>query len=304
MPIHIEKARTSWRRVAAFCALAWLATGPTLAEVSGPAGLAFVGLVDKDWRLFVVRDDGALQQISTVTEPRTPAYSARLARFAYIAADGALRELELGTGTDTELLRPSNKVAYTQPAYRPTSDEIYVVALRDGSSIETDIGRVDRSTQRFVVVLHQRSAQFEPSFTRDGTRMIYSNVACASECPKIIQEVWTMELGSGVAEQLTLFNAVARQPAADPQGAVVFASNREGFYQLWRATKAGGETVSLTQERAIDESPVVSDRGDVYFIRRTAAGARLMRLDRTGEATVVRLDASITDLRDLRWGQM
>jgi hypothetical protein len=304
MLVPVEKTRTMRHGFAALCALASVVAGSAVAEVAAPAGLAFVGLVDGEWRLFVTREEDALQKISTATEPRTPAYSARLARVAYIAADGVLRELDLRSGIDAELLRPSKTVAYTQPAYRPTSEELYVVALREGSSIETDIGRVDRSTQRFVVVLHQRSAQFEPSFTRDGGRMIYSNVACASECPKIIQEVWTMEMGSGVAEQLTLFNAVARQPAVDPQGAVVFASNREGFYQLWRATEAGGETVALTHERAVDESPVVSDSGDVYFIRRTEAGARLMRLDRTGEVAVVRLNASITDLRDLRWGQL
>lgn len=293
------------RLLSLMCAVVLLAGTSAHADVTSvapPEGLFFVGLVGGQWRMVVVESQGKLRHIVTTSEPRTPAYSEPLGRAAYISAAGELRELDLATGKDTALLLPSSKVAYTQPAYRPGTDELYVVALRDGSSVETDLGRVERAAKKLVVVLQQRSAQFEPAFTRDGAQLIYSNVLCASECPKIIQEIWVMDVVGGATRQLTLLNAVSRQPAAGISSAVVFASNANGYYQLWRI-QPGAAAQQLTREAAVDESPAITASGDIYFVRRTANGGRLMRLTTQGEASPIKLDDSITDVRDVRWGR-
>lgn len=271
----------------------------TAASADLPVGMSFVGLVKDEWRLFVVDASGA-RAVKTAGEPRTPAYSAHLQRVAYISSAGELRELDLKTATDTVLLRPSVKVAYTQPAYRPQTDELYVVALRDGSSIETDIARVDRIAKRTVTVLHQRSAQFEPAFSADGAQLLYSNVACASECPKVLQEIWTMDVVGGISEQRTLLNAISRQPVSSDAG-VIFVSNAGGSYALWKST-ASGEATRLTHDSVLAESPVVSDSRTIFFIERSPQGGVVVALGEDGTTRPVALPTDIKDVRDLRWG--
>lgn len=268
-----------------------------------PKELMFVGLTDSEWRLFIGDASASPRRIATLSEPRTPAYSVAHGRIAYVAATGAVHEIDLAGGGDMTLLEPSAERAFTQPAYRPGTDELYIVALKEGSSVDTDIARVDRAAKKATTILHQRSSQFEPSFTKDGARMVYSNVLCASECPKIIQEIWSMEVVGGVAEQITLLNAVSRQATVDPLNRIVFASNKGGYYQLWRVDEAGATPQRLTQEPTVDESPAITDAGDIYFVRRTPTGGRLMRLDVAGQTHRVELGASIHDVRDVRWGR-
>lgn len=266
-----------------------------------PAGLVFVGLRNDRWLLFAGTGDANPRSIATVTDPRTPAYSKGQQRIAYVSSEGAVREIDLRTGEDAVLLESTRSHGYTQLAYRPGTAELYLVVLHQGSSVDTDLAVLDRDKRQARIVSRQRSAQFEPAFTSDGAQLIYSNVSCASECPNIVQEIWSMDLVSGVVQQLTLLNAVSRQPTIDAAGAVVFASNEQGHYQLWRLAP-GAQPVRLTDAAAIDESPVSSDRGEVYFIRRTADGGQLMRMDANGSLTAVALGRDIRDVRDLRWG--
>lgn len=271
------------------------------ANDSLPPGVSFVGLVDGEWRLFIVEGGGVLRSLRTRGEPRTPAYSSRLQRAAYVSAAGELREIDLQSSSDSLLLKPSATFSYTQPAYRPRTDELYVVALRDRSSVETDIVRVDRGAQRATTFLLQRSAQFEPAFSADGQRLFYSNVACASECPKVLQEIWAMDVVGGIAEQRTLLNAVSRQPAAGSDDLVIFVSNAQGSYELWRSGSTG-KAEPIARAEGIAESPITTHDGEVYFIKRSAQRGVIVRLLDDGAARPVALAATIQDVRDLRWG--
>jgi len=267
-----------------------------------PKDLLLVGLQQGEWRLFVGDGERGLTHVHTESEPRTPAYSVERNRIAYISDRGAIREIALVTGKDTILLEPKPTQAYTQLSYRPGTDELYVVVLRQGSSVDTDLARIDPSKRAATTVSRQRSAQFEPTFTADGKHLIYSSVSCASECPKIIQELWSMDVVSATPQQLTMLNSISRQAVTDAKGRIIFSSNRDGHYQLWRLDGGDAQPQRLTSEPVVDESPAVSASGEVFFIRRTATGTRLMRLEDSGKVSSVQIDPAITDIRDLRSG--
>ena len=268
-----------------------------------PAGMAFVGLQDGAWRLFVVRADGAPKAVATQPEPRTPALSRDGQRVAYVSASGELREVDLRSGADAVLLRPDAEAAYTQPAYGPSADALYVVVLKRGSSVDTDIATVDRQAGRARPVVTQRSAQFEPHVSADGRVLLYGHVACTLECGKIIQEVWARDLLTGEAEQLTLLNGISRQASHAPDGAVVFSSNGAGPYNIWRLPRRGARPEQLTEGTVTDETPVADAAGNVFFVRRQREGSALMRRAPDGRLTQVSLPRNVTDIKDLRFSR-
>ena len=123
----------------------------------------------------------------------------------------------------------------------------------------------------------QRSAQFEPYFHAPDT-LYYANVLCTEGCGRVIQEIWRKNLVSGQAEQLTLMNAIAQQPVVSPDGKwLVFSSDKAGNFHLWRMELATRRVEQLTAGRVTDISPAVDGNGEVYFIRRSRDGTRLMR---------------------------
>lgn len=267
-----------------------------------PEGLLFVALREDTWQIHRVDGRGEARPIPTPTEPRTPAYSASTGRIAYVSAAGDVHEIELASGDDTVLVRKTDQQAYTQPTYAPGSDVLYVVTLRQGNSVDSDITRVDRATGKTVPVLLHRSAQFEPTPSRDGHRLYYSHVACAAECGKIIQEIWALQLASGVTEQLTLLNGISRQPVEGEDGTLYFSSNRDGNNHLWRLPRIGAAPERLTDGRVTDDSP--APIGDaVYFVRRERGATRLMRWRQERGVAPVDLPAGISAIRDLRVGQ-
>jgi len=265
-----------------------------------PEGSSFVGLKDGEWQLYVVakgRDEP--EYIETSSEPRTPSFHPHTGKIAYIAADGKLRELSIDGNQDRVLLRPTKKQAYTQPAYDSPGKYLYVVALKEGASVDTNILRLDPSRKKVKPVVVQRSAQFEPLATASN-HLFYSNVLCTIGCGKIIQEIWRMDLVSGDAKQLTMINSIARQPTLSPTGDwLYFSSNKSGYFHIWRLHLAEQNYEEITQGNVTDINPALDKEGNLYFIRRSPQGTKLLQLNTEGLLTIMKLPEGISDLRDL-----
>jgi len=263
-------------------------------------GLSLVGLKNENWQLFVVaKGQSNLRDISTISEPRTPAFHLEAGRVAYIAADGSLHEHGIDKINDDVLLKAGRKHAYTQPAYDPAGKNLFVVELKEGASVDTDILMLNRTTQNSKPVIIQRSAQFEP-FMPTKNELYYSNVLCAVGCGKIIQEIWHMNVVSGEAQQLTMLNSIARQPFISlGSDWLYFSSNKAGHYHIWRMNLTSNKYEQLTQGYVTDISPVLDKNNNLYFIRRSPQSVQLMRMNTKGEVKPMILPEGVTDIRDL-----
>lgn len=262
-----------------------------------PEGMSFVALEQGVWGLYVVPpEERAPRRIATDSEPRTPAYSAASGRIAYVAADGSVREISLADGNSRTILQADRQRAFTQPAY-DGANSMYVVELKEGASVDTDIFRL-KSSGLLDPVVTQRSAQFEPYLF--GSELYYANVLCTVGCGKIIQEIWRKDLVSGEAEQLTLTNAIARQPVLSPDGKwLYYSSNFSGNFHIWRQSLEGGRAERLTSGRVTDLSPALDAVGNLFFIRHSPAGTRLMRLSAGENLLEMPMPPDVQDIRDL-----
>jgi len=282
---------------------------PTLAKTQAcdqwPKGLVFVGLTDAGWQTYVVEKTGRKpKKIDLKTEARTPVYTLAHESLIYIDEAGQVNEFSLKQRKAKVLFSPSNEASYAQPEFDEENNAVYVVKLKQGKSVDTDIIRFDLAGGTTKPVVVQRSAQFEPQLGQDW--LYYSNVHCVVGCGKIIQEVWRYHTVSGIAEQLTLLNTISRQPTVDEQGEwLYFSSNAAGNYHIYRQSLVGNDSnknralEKLTQGPATDMSPVIH-KNRLYFIRHDEQGAHLMcRNNSNDEFHNMTLPRGVKDIRDL-----
>ncbi len=270
-----------------------------------PKGMVFVGLTDAGWNTYVVtKSSSPPVKVNLNTEARTPVFSATQKSLIYIDEAGQLSRYSLATQKTVVLLKPSAEASYAQPEFDEANNSVYVVELKQGKSVDTDIIKLvltlSKSKPKHGPVIIQRSAQFEPHHTNDW--LYYSNVHCVVGCGKIIQEIWRYHITSGLAEQVTLLNSISRQPSTDQQhNWLYFSSNAAGHYHIYRQALNDKNTTTieqLTQGTVTDMSPVMY-QGQLFFIRQSAQQAQLMCRDNSGQVHAMTLPTGIKDLRDL-----
>lgn len=296
---HFISRGMNKRSVVAACLMAAL-TPEVVADdcESYPQGLAFMGHSGEHWQIYVSRDGVAPQVIRTEIEPRGFAYHSGEGAIVYIGIGGGIYYRN-SAGQEEALNPPSTGAAYAQPAFSPDGRLVYFTEMKDGNSRDTDIVSWDLQTSSLHRVSRQRSAQFEPHATED--HLFYSNVLCVESCGRIIQEIWQRNIVSGVSEQLTLLNHIAKQPVWSARNdRLYFSSNRSGNYHIWAFDVAKKTGQQVTYGNAIDISPAVSGEGTVFFIRRQAGEVNLMCKTMDKAAVAMPLPEPVMDLRSLR----
>jgi hypothetical protein len=278
---------------------------PALVSAGGcdewPQGLVFVGLTDSGWQTYTVTRAGHKPtKIELNSEARTPVYASVINALVYVDEEGQVNLYSLKEQKAEVLLSPSKEAAYAQPEFDNENNALYVVKLKQGKSVDTDIVRLDLNTGKTKPMVIQRSAQFEPQLAHGW--LYYSNVHCVVGCGKIIQEIWRYHTISGIAEQVTMLNNISRQPAVDEQnGWLYFSSNAAGNFHIYRLSfeKKNRSLEKLTKGAVTDLSPAF-DKNRLYFIRHDAQGARMMcRNNIDGETVIMELPSGVTDIRDL-----
>lgn len=267
---------------------------------SYPDGLAFMGYEDDRWQLYVVESEEELKAVNVSVEPRSFAYHPKTAALLYIGIDDDIYISK--DGAHRQISKPEGNSSFTQPAFSPDGKTAYLVEMKDGNSKDTDLVQLDFESEAFAPVSTQRSAQFEP-FAAQST-LLFSNVSCVESCGRIIQEVWSRNLTSGVSRQVTLLNNISKQAVySEADDRVYFSSNSDGNYAIWAHDISENQTIRLTNGPGIDLYPAVSGNGQVFFVRREAGQARLMCKNGSEIATEMPMPETITDLRELKVSQ-
>ncbi|MEO0444185.1 MAG: hypothetical protein AAFZ92_10700 [Pseudomonadota bacterium] len=270
-----------------------------------PKGLVFVGLTDQGWQTYVVTQNGqSPKPLPIDTEVRTPVVSSKNNAVFYIddaaqVSQFPLKKSSLKDKNTKVLLSPSAEASYAQPEIDEKNNALYVVQLKQGKSVDTDILKLDLATNTTTPLIIQRSAQFEPKLSAPW--LYYSNVHCVLGCGNIIQEIWRYHTISGSAEQVTLLNTISRQPSVDKNNKwLYFSSNAAGNYHIYRQSLAqkNSQPKQLTQGAVTDMSPALSGE-KLYFIRQQVNNTALMCRTQAGELHALPLPKGITQLRDL-----
>jgi len=247
----------------------------SLAYADLPAGLMMVAYDGASWHPYVVKTgaDGWIK-IEDVRDPAAVTWRHEKDAFLIKQNDGGISSYQLEAREFTQLPAFDDSTVTQLRAYR---QGVVMVRLMDGKSRDTSILAAENSVNKPREILRQASAQFHPYIHND--QLYYAHVSCRAECKPLIQEVWRKQLQSGRTRQLTLLNATSYlySVTADERYGFI-SSNQRGYYHLARLDLLSGEISWLTEGAVTDSFPSVAAGGDLYFIRRTPAGSRLMKL--------------------------
>ncbi|MFQ3596292.1 MAG: Tol-Pal system beta propeller repeat protein TolB [Sphingomonadaceae bacterium] len=197
------------------------------------------------------------------TGPRTN----RVKRLAIMDQDGANHRFL--TGGQNIVLTPRfapNQQTISYMSYEASRPRVWLYNI--GSGRQEAVGNFPTMT-------------FAPSFSPDGTRLLFSVMASGNA------DIHAIDLASRRATRLTGGSAIDTSPSMSPDGRrIVFESDRGGTQQLYimNADGTGAQRISFGEGRAA--SPVWSPRGDlIAFVRIRGGQFRIavIRPDGTGE---------------------
>jgi len=188
-----------------------------------------------------------------------------IAHHDYRGSPADLRRLVHRFADDVALaLTGEPGVATTQIAY----------VQKGARSSELWVADMDGFGARPLTAFH--SPLTSPSWQPDGKGLVFSSLRGAA------WNLYGVTL-AGAAHVVTKAATLNISPALGPDGALAFASNREGNSEIYVADAAGGNVRRLTVNRAIDTSPAWSPNGQrIAFTSDRAGNAQVYVMDRDG----------------------
>lgn len=238
--------------------------------------MLIVGYDGESWYPYLrYVDHTEWKKIEAVRDPAYLSWDKKNAQFFIKTNAGKLSRYDLTTQTLSALSGLENKT-FTQ--LRVADNELLMVELVDGKSRDTQIISMNKQGE-LNKVLRQYSAQFHPY--QYHQQLYYAHVSCRIECVPLIQEIWKKDKKTGRAHQMTRLNATSYLHSVDPGERYGFlSSNQRGFYHLARIDLKTESVHWLTQGQVTDTFPSISRQGELFFIRRTPEGSRLMQLSK------------------------
>ena len=165
----------------------------------------------------------------------------------------------------------------------PTRDERGTAFSPDGSQIafhvSDAVGGIFLAGATGESVRRVTESGFDPAWSPDGKQIAYSTEEVADPAARLgISTLYVVDVAGGTPRKLVDGDGV--QPAWSPAGGrIVYWSNVGGQRDLYTVAAAGGTPVRITNDPAIDWSPVWSPDGKfIYFSSDRGTAMNLWRI--------------------------
>jgi eukaryotic-like serine/threonine-protein kinase len=164
-----------------------------------------------------------------------------------------------------------------QPALSPDGEEIAFRSERDGGGIFV-MGATGESVRRLT------NFGFNPAWSPDGKEIVVGTASAWGPHSRIAvySQLWVVNASNGEKRMLTNPASVpdAVQPNWSPHGRrVAYWAVRDGQRDIWTVSANGAQPVAVTQDAALDWSPVWSPDGNrLYFASDRSGSMNLWRV--------------------------
>jgi Tol biopolymer transport system component len=222
--------------------------------------------------------DGTYTRLTSQAGPELfPSLSPDGEFFAYASAVSGNWDIYLQrVGGETAInLTKNSAAADTQPAFSLDGKQIAFRSERDGGGIFI-MGSTGENVRRLT------DFGEDPAWSPDGGQIAFGEEEAANPTNRdIISKLWAVAVTSGEQRLITQGDAV--EPSWSPHGHRIAYWGRivekGSLRDIWTMPAEGGESIPVTQDAALDWSPVWSPEGRfLYFLSNRGGAGNLWRI--------------------------
>jgi len=196
---------------------------------------------------------------------------------SFVYAAGGDIWLQRVGGRNPVNLTNDSAAGNTQPAFSPDGEQIAFRSDRSGGGIFA-MGATGESVRRLT------DFGYHPAWSPDGKHIVFSSARWGDPLSRYAfdSQLWIVNASSGEKRQLTNPRAVpdAAQPNWSPHGhRIAYWAVGGGQRDIWTVSADGAHPVAVTQDAALDWSPVWSPDGNhLYFASDRGGSMTLWRV--------------------------
>lgn len=193
--------------------------------------------------------DGHIDDFSYIESSGT--WSPNSREFAFVGVskgDNILIIKDVESGKTVKEVRLKEVPAFSNPAWSPDGDQIVITGLVDG---QVDLYSYNVKTNKVTQLTNDQYSEMHPSWSADGQRLIYSTDALSQQRGRTDGKwhfnIAALDVASKSVTNYEVFTGADNlNPVEDPDGNIIFLSNRDGFRNLYRLEPASGQVYQLT----------------------------------------------------------
>jgi TolB protein len=198
-----------------------------------------------------------IEQVSDAGAPKSCLTFRDADNLVYVEETGprqlALLELTLSTG-EIARLHPDFVNNQFGPAYSPAGTHFAYIKNIGNLNLRLVIENIEDHSS-FEFGEDGFSGMQAPCFTPDGTRLLYSFPTDGRT------HIWSCDLRCEDRRKEVDSSGINNWPTCTPDGLLVYASTRDGNYEIYSQPLAGGPAKRLTDSPTQDIRPVVDPEG-------------------------------------------
>jgi TolB protein len=247
--------------------------------------IVFSANVNGNWDIYRMDSDGSNMTAVTNTPAVNETWghcSAINHKFVYVAKESGIHVIGLKDPNMAMHLLPDSEGLFSRPAC--SGDEaILTLVKKDGPAEDAASGilMIDAKTFKVTPLMKQAGRQRDPVWFRKAKKMLYVFVPAP---PKTGTELWLVSADGSEATLLCESRYSDIQPDVSlDEKRILFASNREGTYDIWCMDSDGTDPKRLTDGEGDETEPRWSPDGkSILFLSNAAGRDRLCVMDADG----------------------